>query len=153
MTDLGPLVGEWTLELVWPDGSLPDVRGRVTFEPLGETFLVEKWQVALPEAPDGIAILDGERQHCFDERGVHRVYEMTLEGGVWTLRRDHPGFDQRFTGAPRTSTTRGYEPPSRTFVVRLASCAMTRDSWAPCQASGDLPSSSTTRSAPSMTRA
>ncbi|XVQ84095.1 hypothetical protein ACQP2K_35555 [Microbispora siamensis] len=33
-----------------------------------------------------------------DARGVHRAYRMTLDDGVWTMRRDAPGFNQRFTG-------------------------------------------------------
>lgn len=33
-----------------------------------------------------------------DARGVHRVYQMTFSGGVWTQRRNAPGFHQRFTG-------------------------------------------------------
>jgi hypothetical protein len=34
-----------------------------------------------------------------DARGVHRVYRMTFDDGVWTMWRDAPGFNQRFTGA------------------------------------------------------
>lgn len=63
----------------------------------------------IPEAPDGLAVLGWDEgrgtflQHYFDERGVARVYEMTLEGGVWTLERTTPDFSdfkfsQRFTG-------------------------------------------------------
>jgi hypothetical protein len=78
----------------------------VTFEWLaGRRFLIERWSIEMPEAPDGIAIIgagddpDGLRQHYFDSRGVHRVYEMTLDDGVWTLWRDSPDpFPQRFTG-------------------------------------------------------
>ncbi|MEW9531889.1 hypothetical protein [Microbispora sp. NPDC049125] len=33
-----------------------------------------------------------------DVRGVHRVYRMTFAGGVWTIWRDAPGWNQRFTG-------------------------------------------------------
>jgi hypothetical protein len=39
------------------------------------------------------------RQYYFDSRGVRRIYEMTLDDGVWTLWRDSPDpFPQRFTG-------------------------------------------------------
>ena len=76
-----------------------------TFEWLeGRRFLIQRWQVDFPAAPDGIAIIgpgDAEgtyRQHYFDSRGVERVYEMTLEHGVWRLWRIAPGFSQRFTG-------------------------------------------------------
>ena len=71
----------------------------------GRTWLIQRWTIDLPEAPDGIAVIgSGDdpgtfRQHYFDSRGVHRVYEMTLEDGVWRLWRDSPDpFPQRFRG-------------------------------------------------------
>ncbi|AWS47997.1 hypothetical protein [Streptosporangium sp. 'caverna'] len=33
-----------------------------------------------------------------DARGVYRVYRMTFADGVWTMWREAPGFNQRFTG-------------------------------------------------------
>ena len=33
-----------------------------------------------------------------DERGVSRLLQMSLEGGVWKMWRDSPGFSQRVTG-------------------------------------------------------
>ncbi len=33
-----------------------------------------------------------------DDRGVCRVFDMTLEGGVWTMLREDPDFHQRFVG-------------------------------------------------------
>lgn len=33
-----------------------------------------------------------------DARGVHRVYRMTFIDNVWTMWREAPGFNQRFTG-------------------------------------------------------
>src|SRR4051812_10250529 len=94
---LGALVGEWEIE-AGPRGGPPwPGEGRVSFEWLeGRTFLIERWKVELPEAPDGIAIIgSGDepgtfRQHYFDSRGVHRIYEMSLDDGVWKLRRDAP---------------------------------------------------------------
>jgi hypothetical protein len=37
-------------------------------------------------------------QHYYDSRGVARVYGMSLDGGVWKLWREAPGFWQRYTG-------------------------------------------------------
>jgi hypothetical protein len=81
------------------------VRGRATFEWLtGGSFLVQSWDVAHPDFPDGIAIIGSNasaeafRQHYFDSRGVFRVYEMSLRDNVWKLWRDSPNFSQRFTG-------------------------------------------------------
>jgi hypothetical protein len=55
-----------------------------------------------PEIPDAIAIIgvtDGQlSMHCFDYRGVHRVYAVRRSEGSWRFWRDAPGFSQRFTG-------------------------------------------------------
>jgi hypothetical protein len=91
-------------------GEPPVAGGRVVFEWMtGEQFLIQCWDVPVPEAPDGLAVIgfDGGRgtflQHYFDSRGIARVYVMSLEDGVWTLRREAPDFSpldfaQRFTG-------------------------------------------------------
>ncbi len=110
MDDLKVLIGEWSLEMTMPGGKPSgDVGARVTFERMGEKFLLERWTVPVPEAPDGLAVIGYDEgrgtllQHYFDERGVARVYEMSLETDVWTLERTKPDFSplqftQRFTG-------------------------------------------------------
>ena len=107
---LDVLLGEWTMEAVFPGAQPSDARGRVSFEWMtGERFLIQRWETPVPEAPDGLAIIgydegrDTLLQHYFDSRGVARVYEMTLDGGVWTLTRTKPDFSplsfaQRFVG-------------------------------------------------------
>jgi len=98
------------MEAAFPDAPPGDVRGRVVFEWMpGEQFLVERWEVPHPDAPDGIAIIgvdqSGENylQHYFDSRGVARVYDMSFRDGVWELSRTSADFSplefsQRFTG-------------------------------------------------------
>ncbi len=85
------------------EGEPPDAE--TSFEWLeGGRFLIQRWRVDHPAAPDGIAIIGAAepagryRQHYFDSRGVERVYEMTLADGVWKLWRTAPDFSQRFTG-------------------------------------------------------
>jgi hypothetical protein len=108
---LEPFVGEWTVVAAFKDVPPADAGARVGFEWLqGEQFLIERWQVPVPQAPDGIAIIgadpEGEGsylQHYFDSRGIARVYKMSFEDGVWRLWRDEPdlsplAFSQRFTG-------------------------------------------------------
>ena len=102
-------IGEWTMLVTFP-GAPPVEGGRVVFAWMaGEQFLIQRWEVPVPEAPDGLAVIgyDGGRgtflQHYFDSRGIARVYTMSLEDGIWTLRRDTPDFSplefaQRFTG-------------------------------------------------------
>jgi hypothetical protein len=110
MDNVNVLMGEWSLEMTPPGGQPSgDVGARVTFEPMGEKFVIERWTVPVPGAPDGIAVIGYDEgrgtllQHYFDERGVARVYEMSLENGVWKLARIKPDFSpleftQRFTG-------------------------------------------------------
>ena len=108
---LKPLVGEWRLVATFKDIPPADIGAHVTFEWLpGEQFLIQRWEIPIPEAPDGIAIIgpDPERegnylQHYFDTRGVARDYRMSFENGVWELRRDEADFSpldfsQRYTG-------------------------------------------------------
>jgi hypothetical protein len=111
---LEPLVGEWSLAMVMPGDDTPDeppdAGARVTFEWMRDrAFLLERWSVPIPEAPDGLAVIGWDEvrgtflQHYFDERAVARVYEMSLADGVWRLERtkgDFSSFDfsQRFTG-------------------------------------------------------
>jgi len=108
---LDVFVGQWSMEAYF-DGVAPiDEGARVVFEWLpGEQFLVQRWSVPVPEAPDGIALIgadptikDGYLQHYFDSRGVARVYRMTLGDNVWTLWRDEADFSpldfrQRYAG-------------------------------------------------------
>jgi hypothetical protein len=108
---LAVLVGEWNM--VPEFKGLPPVEGaaRVVFEWMpGKRFLIQRWEVPLAEAPDGIAIIgaDPERdgnflQHYFDMRGVARVYRMSLSDVAWRLWRETPDFSpltfaQRYTG-------------------------------------------------------
>jgi hypothetical protein len=37
-------------------------------------------------------------QHYYDSRGVARIYQMSLNDGVWKLWREASGFWQRYTG-------------------------------------------------------
>jgi hypothetical protein len=91
-------------------GAPPVEGGRVVFEWMtGQRFLIERWEVPMPEAPDGLAIIGFDEgrgtflQHYFDSLGIARVYAMRLEDGIWTLWRETPDFSpldfaQRFTG-------------------------------------------------------
>ena len=102
---LEPLVGEWAVEAKWPDGKPWPGGGRVTFEwHASRAHLVERGTADLPEAPDNLSIIGCDAangtyfQLYSDERGVCRVYEMSIGNGEWKLWRDGEPFSQRFTG-------------------------------------------------------
>ena len=108
---LEPLVGEWHLTAVFEGMPPADAGARASFEWLpGGPFLIQRWEVPVPEAPDGIAIIGADPasegnylQHYFDSRGVARIYKMSLADGIWKLWRDEPDFSpldfsQRYTG-------------------------------------------------------
>ena len=107
LDDLDVLVGEWSMATSFTPNPADAPRARTTFEWLpGRRFLVQRWEVEHPDAPDGIAIIGFDPdtgtllQHYFDSRGVARVYKMTFVDNVWTLERaaSAPDFSQRFTG-------------------------------------------------------
>ena len=100
-------VGEWEMgsSLTSDPASAP--RARTTFEWMpGRRFLIQRWAVDIPEAPDGLAVIGAGAdpgcfvQHYFDDRGVARIYQMKLVDRIWTLSRvaDAPDLSQRFTG-------------------------------------------------------
>ena len=107
---LDAFVGEWNVEAAFQMAPPTGFVGRTVFEWLpGGTFLVQRWEVPHPDAPDGIAIIGFDRgrdtllQHYFDSRGVARLYQMTFSGGVWNLFRNSADFtplefSQRFSG-------------------------------------------------------
>ena len=100
---LNRLVGAWGSEATHPASPGLVVAGRATGEWLeGERFFLLRTQSDHPDFPDALSVLgetdEGSVSHYFDSRGVHRVYRLGLDGGVWRLWRDEPGFNQRFTG-------------------------------------------------------
>ncbi len=104
MEGLEPLVGEWTTEVVMP-GSDEVLPGEMSVERLeGGGYLIQRSTMEDTRFPRGITLigpdLSGEKivQHYFDSRGVARIYEISLEDGVWRLWRDDEDFAQRYTG-------------------------------------------------------
>jgi hypothetical protein len=108
MEELGILVGAWDVEASF--AAMPEPgRGWMTVEwELGGAFLRQRSGADHPDVPEALSLIapnagGGYTQHYFDSRGVVRVYEMTLEDGVWTLLRAKPDFTpldfaQRYVG-------------------------------------------------------
>jgi hypothetical protein len=57
------------------------------------------WREHAPRTTVWIVGLDDDAYTALyaDSRGVHRVYSMEFDGRTWILRRDAPGFRQRFS--------------------------------------------------------
>ena len=112
-------VGEWVVEARFPGADGPAGRSRFEWA-LDRQFLIQRTEVPVPEAPDGLMIVGTDlatgayTQHYYDSRGVVRLYAMTLANRMWTLTRESPDFTpldfrQRFTGtfAPDGNTISG----------------------------------------------
>lgn len=104
---LAILVGTWHTVGTHPLVPGTTFHGRTTFEwSEGGAFLIMRSQMEEPEIPDGIAVFgtDDATGECsmlyFDERGVSRRYEVSLQGNVWKWWRNAPGLSQRFAGPP-----------------------------------------------------
>jgi hypothetical protein len=105
LKQLEPLVGEWRMTATPPGGQPWPGEGRATFEwHESGAHLIQRTMVDMPEAPDGISIIGCDAanstyyQLYSDDRGVCRVYEMSIGNGEWQLWREGEPFPQRFTG-------------------------------------------------------
>jgi hypothetical protein len=99
---LEPLVGERTLEARWPSGEA--YGGRASFEwHASRAHLVQRGTLEHPHAPENVSIIGCDAasgryvQLYSDERGVCRIYDMSIDEGEWKLSRDDAPFAQRFT--------------------------------------------------------
>jgi hypothetical protein len=106
LKELEALVGTWEVTATPPGGEPWPGGAEITFEWLPDSdqrLLVERARVDVPEAPDTVCVIgcDAANGRYFqlytDDRGVCRVYEMSIEDGEWRLWREGPPFDQRLT--------------------------------------------------------
>jgi hypothetical protein len=99
------LVGEWNTIGAHPGLPGTVLHGHVSFEWIEDgAFLLMHSEVEEEGIPSGIAVFgcddgsDVASMLYFDERGVSRIYETTLNGNIWQFWRNAPGFSQRATG-------------------------------------------------------
>ena len=104
LKELGRLVGEWTLEAIPPGGEPWPGEARTTVEWHDSgAHLVQRSTVETPGAPDAICIIGCDAangtyyQLYSDDRGVCRIYEMSIGEDGWRLWREGAPFAQRFT--------------------------------------------------------
>ena len=101
LSQLDVLLGEWiTTSKTYPEG-----RGRTTVTLAeGGKFVRIEASIDDERFPQSAQLIgaDEAQDECislyYDSRGVYRVYLTTIEAGVWTMWRDAPGFNQRYTG-------------------------------------------------------
>ena len=101
---LAPLVGEWKLEARGADGQQWPGDAGATFEwHESGAHLVERSWVEMEGAPDGVSIIGCDAangtytQLYSDERGVCRIYDMSIGNGEWKLWRQGEPFAQRWS--------------------------------------------------------
>ena len=101
---LEPLLGEWILEAASPDGEPWPGEARASFEwHESRAHLIARSTVEVPGAPNAISIIGCDAangtyfQLYSDDRGVCRVYEMSIGDDEWKLWREGDPFPQRFT--------------------------------------------------------
>jgi hypothetical protein len=102
---LGRLVGNWRTTGTHPGLAGVTVHGRASFAwQDGGAFLV--WRTEIdddPRFPAGISIFGSDDAAeswfviYFDERGISRKYDVTLEADGFTMQRLDPKFSQRMT--------------------------------------------------------
>jgi hypothetical protein len=102
---LEPLIGRWSLEATPPGGEPWPGEAWETFEWHDSgAHVVVRSTIEMPEAPDGVSIIgcdaaNGTYYELYsDERGVCRVYEMSIGDGEWRRWRTGEPFPQRFIG-------------------------------------------------------
>lgn len=100
---LDPLVGDWDLEVKGPDGTPWTGGGRSTFRwHPSKAHLVQDTKIDAPDAPSSTSIIGCDAanrtfaQLYSDDRGVCRIYSMTIDARTWTLEREGEPFAQRF---------------------------------------------------------
>ena len=98
------LVGVWQTTGTHPHVPGTIFHGRTSFEWYwGGAFLIMRSEIDERDIPTGVAVIgtDDAAGTCFmlyfDERGVSRKYDVSIEGNLLTWQRDDVHFSQRMT--------------------------------------------------------
>jgi hypothetical protein len=107
LKELEVLVGTWKVQATPPGGEPWPGDAEITYEWLegsDQRLLVERSWVEMPEAPNAVCVFgcDAANGRYFqlytDDRGVCRVYEVSIGDGEFRIWRDGEPFSQRFHG-------------------------------------------------------
>ena len=110
---LEPLIGEWKLEAIGPGGEPwpGEARARIEWHDSG-AHLVQRSTVEMPEAPDTVSIMGCDAangtyyQLYSDDRGVCRIYEMSIDEHEWKLWREGSPSPSASPAGSRTTARR-----------------------------------------------
>ena len=101
LEQLDVLLGEWTSS----SKKYPEGRGRMTVAPTeGGKFVRIAARIEDERFPESTQIVGSDEVRdectalCYDSRGMHRVYRMTVDSGIWQAWREAPKFNQRYIG-------------------------------------------------------
>jgi len=103
LSPLGFLIGQWRTTGTHPLMPGETLYGRTTFAwHEGGAFLIMRSQVDQPQFPDGVAIIGSDvsgrfAMIYFDERGVSRVFEVTVGERTVRWSREDPELAQTLT--------------------------------------------------------
>jgi hypothetical protein len=105
LADLTLLLGDWTIEIVFPGDPPNEVFGTMTCQWLDDgAFLVMRTRIDWEGPGHSTCVIgrdDAEEVYSLlycDDRGVSRIYKMHFGDGLWQQWRMAPDFSQRFTG-------------------------------------------------------
>jgi hypothetical protein len=97
-------IGDWKISASHPFIHNP-ITGKVNFSWFnGESFLVMSTDFEQSGPPNSTAVIGSDDKAeklsmlYFDERGVSRIYEVKINDNILEMRRDFPGFSQRYKG-------------------------------------------------------
>ncbi len=102
LNSLEYLIGEWNVVATHPEFPTA-VSGTASIDWLeGGAFLLIRSNFEQPGPPGSKQVIGKDdsantyRVLYYDERGVSRIYKMSVEGTGWRMWRNAPGFSQRF---------------------------------------------------------
>lgn len=123
MARLEGLIGQWKVTLtdaVFLERPEMEVEGSASFEWLDEAFIVWRWYGGDPAQTAQLVFGRSDANDRYialyhDERGVCRVFDMTFDGGEWTLVRQDPDFHQRIIATVAEDRMHGRAEASEDF--------------------------------------
>lgn len=124
------LIGNWSTIGTHPQVPDATFHGHTSFAWLeGGAFLIMHSSIEEPDIPTGIVIIGSDNvagtffMLYFDERGVSRKYDVSLEGNTWKWWRDSPDFAHPIGGVVRATPASATGVRPRDHAIGTHRCA------------------------------